>query len=135
MYTLALILIPYSFGQLLYYNMTFFAGGQYIVKTIAPLLLIEILSGFKRDGHERAGFIPLLIFLFFLGFICSISSEGYVFLLGFFPVMLCYAWLVLLNKRSVREFFADRGMWICVAVTAISFIGIIIRSISSYLPL
>ncbi len=133
LYTLAVILIPYSFGQLLYYNMTFFAGGQYAVKVLAPLLLIEALSK-KRLSEGSARLDPLLLILLFFGFICSISGGSYVFLTGFLPVMICYAWLILLNKDPARECFKDRGAWICVAVTAVSFIGIVISHIKQVNP-
>ncbi len=130
---LSLILLPYSFGQLLYYNMTFFAGGQYSVKILAPLLLIYVLSSEVSSGRKMK-IDPLAIVALFFGLICSVSGGSYIFLTGFLPVIICYVWLILLNKGSVKECLADRGLWTCFAITLISFAGIVISRIKHVNP-
>jgi hypothetical protein len=44
LFTLCLLLTPYSFGMLEYFNMLFFAGACYSMKVLVPLLLILLLS-------------------------------------------------------------------------------------------
>ena len=124
--TLVVLLIPYSFGQLLYYNMTFFSGGQYLVKTLVPLMLIDLLSD---EEDKKRSFVILGFILCFLSFLCGVSSSGYVFLTGIFPVMLCAFWYLFLSRDSLREGIFNRRTYLCMAVTACTMAGMVISHI------
>lgn len=47
--TLCLILTPYSFGMLEYFNMMFYGGSCYSLKTLVPLLCIWVLLLFDKQ--------------------------------------------------------------------------------------
>lgn len=122
LYTLILLFIPYSFGQLLYINMTFFSGGQYIVKMLTPLILIDLLS----DGENRSvSHIIRSTIMCFLSLICAVSSGVYVFLTGLFPVIVCFLWFVVIrDNRSIKSIIKDRHIRLCIIVTFLSGIGV-----------
>jgi len=126
MTTLVLLLIPYSFGQLLYYNMTLFGGAQYIVKILVPLLFIDSLTETKSNGTKVKKFCVniLLIILFFFSVLCAVSGREYIYLTGLFPVMCCYIWSGFLNKKSIKKSIFDKEIIICCILTALTLIGI-----------
>ncbi len=127
LFTFLLILIPYSFGQLLYYNMTFFSGGQYLVKTLVPLLLIDLISD-DISGKIRYNLTGIL--LYFLCFICAVSSSLYVFLTGIMPVFACYIWCGFFNKEKIKENLLRRQTILCFFVTAFSAAGVLVSHIN-----
>lgn len=90
--TLCLILTPYSFGMLEYFNMMFYGGSCYALKTLAPLLCIWLLLLFEKQSNTRrekwGKAIVLCMYLFFL-FITSYSTGIYVMLCGITPIC-CY---------------------------------------------
>ena len=127
LYTIVLLFIPYSFGQLLYINMTFFSGGQYIVKILTSLMLIDLLS----DGENRSGSrIARIIAMCFLSFICAISSGEYVFLTGLFPVMAAFLWFaVIKDNKSIKDIINNGHIWLCIVVTVLSGIGVCVSRV------
>lgn len=94
------MLIPFSFGQLLYYNMLFFAGGQYVVKVIVPLMYIIVLTSDEIGIREKAiGIISII-----LTFIMGISSGPYVLASGIAPVILGFLYAMQLGKGVSKNY-------------------------------
>ena len=87
-----LICIPYRVGMLDYYNMLFFAGAQYIVKILIPLLLIGILlfaEQKKHLGRNRSFWLYSSFYLVLLA-VSSASSGVYVAACGLVPILAVY---------------------------------------------
>lgn len=87
-----LICIPYRVGMLDYYNMLFFAGAQYIVKILIPLLLIGILLLTEKKkplAKNRHFWIFTVLYLVLLS-VSSSSSGIYVAVCGLIPVLVIY---------------------------------------------
>ena len=124
--TIVLLIIPYSFGQLLYYNMTFFSGGQYLVKVLVPLILTDLLSDKDEKGSS---FVILSLILCFLSFLCGVSSSGYVFITGIFPVMLCAFWYLFIRRDGFRKALFNCKTYLCLAVSVCTMAGIVISHI------
>lgn len=87
-----LICIPYRVGMLDYYNMLFFAGAQYIVKILIPLLLIGILllTEQKKPLAKSRRFWVFSFFYLVLLTVSSSSSSVYVAACGLVPVFVVY---------------------------------------------
>lgn len=87
-----LICIPYRVGMLDYYNMLFFAGSQYIVKILIPLLLIGLLLFIEERKNLRKNrqFGGLLVFYLLLLAVSSASSNMYVAACGLAPIFIVY---------------------------------------------
>ncbi len=91
-----LILIPYAVGMLDYFNMMFFNGAQYIMKTMLPLMLLGILMAVERakkeDGKMHLSVETMFFMVVFaaLFFLTSLSSGVYVMACGIFPVLAAY---------------------------------------------
>lgn len=92
LYTLCLVLTPYSFGMLEYFNMMFFGGACYSLKTLIPLLFILLLIFCGKENMERGQKImnraAQCIYFIFL-FATALSTGIYVILCGILP-LLCY---------------------------------------------
>ena len=126
-FTCTLMIIPYSFGQLLSYNMTYFAGGQYAVKILVPLLLLYLLNA---DNKNRPLWFVLAAVCCFLNLVCGVSGGPYTFLSGSLPVMTgCFfAWLCGKEKKPV---LISRNTILCAAVTILSGMGVIISHLKN----
>lgn len=87
-----LVCTPYRVGPLDYYNMLFFAGAQYIVKILIPLLLIGILllAEQKKPLAKNRRFWCFSLFYLLLLTVSSTSSSVYVAACGLAPVMMVY---------------------------------------------
>lgn len=97
MYPLAaanLILLPWGLGMLDYFNMLFFAGSQYIVKVLVPLMLIALLLYIEKENMskwwKKADFMVMLVMFLFFYFVTTASSSIYVTASGLVPVLLAY---------------------------------------------
>ncbi len=91
-FTLCLVLTPYSFGMLEYFNMMFYGGACYSLKTLVPLLFIWLFMLFEKQGERRRekGLKAIVLLLyFFLLFVTSFSTGFYVMLCGIFPLFGC----------------------------------------------
>lgn len=92
-----LILIPYGFGMLDYFNMMFFSGSQYILKVMIPLILVGILLATEREKTEEGKYKLSGETIFFtivfggLFFLTCLSSGIYVMACGIVPVFAAYA--------------------------------------------
>lgn len=94
---LCLVLTPYSFGMLEYFNMMFYGGACYSLKTLVPLLILWlILLLEKQDTSRRENGVAaaVALLLLFLLFITSFSTGIYVALCGIVPLFGCMLWKV-----------------------------------------
>lgn len=90
--TLCLILTPWSYGMLEYFNMMFYGGACYSVKTLIPLLfilLVQILSENRLDtGRRRAEFVAAAALYAVFLFATAFSTGFYAVLCGVCPLVL-----------------------------------------------
>lgn len=90
----ALVIMPYAFGMLDYWNMLFFNAAQYTVKLAVPLLWMGLFlcaAPRRRDGVLLAAACLLTV--------CTAFSSGvYLPVCGLAPVWL-YTGLVLVRQR------------------------------------
>jgi len=82
---ISMVLALYDLGMLAYCNMMFFCGGQYVYKTMIPILLIYLLV-ISREKRWKTEMIVFWIFLLFLSFLTGISSGLYVLACGIIPI-------------------------------------------------
>ena len=120
-----LFLIPYRMGMLEYFNMLFYNGGQYTVKVLTPLIVIDLLleddkALFSR-GHVKN--LVLLIAMIFFMTITSMSSGTYVLMSGLVPIILAYFLNIILGKetgsREGLHYSIFRSRKICVLLAAL----------------
>lgn len=118
--TLTLVITPYSFGQLSYYNMMFFSAGQYVLKVLVPLMMMVVMSaevdikkGLKPvewvkalAENNREDIICAVFCLIFL-FVCTISSGPYVLMGGLLPIAIGYAVYDFGKKEKIKEALLD----------------------------
>lgn len=102
-----LILIPYSSGNLYYWNMMFLNCSPYTFKVLLPLLLIYLLLTPSAKAPQKRDWILLVVYLFALG-LTSLSSGIYVAAMGIAPVLLAFAVLWLYGKVPLTPYY-----WIC----------------------
>lgn len=108
--TYIFLLIPFSFGQLFYYNMMFFSGGQYVVKVLVPLMYIVVLTS---DGIGiRENVVALISAL--LTLIMGISSGPYIFVTGVVPVTVAYLIYECIYKQKLKDFICYKSFYIAV---------------------
>lgn len=91
-FTLCLVLTPYSFGMLEYFNMMFYGGACYTLKTLVPLLFIWLFILFGKQaetGREKGIRAAVLLLYFILLFVTSFSTGFYVMLCGIVPLIGC----------------------------------------------
>lgn len=99
-----LLTIPYSFGQLMYFNMMFFSGGFYGIKILLPIMLIWLLT--TSEKSRRALFYVVACLATVFSFVFSVSTGPYSLLCSIFPVVICYLYLSAGKMQKVRELFA-----------------------------
>ena len=83
-----LVFTTYDFSILYYTNMMFIRGSQYTIKVLLPIMFIAVLSCSENERKSIKNIILLILF-YFLSFLTAFSSGIYVFLCGFFPVIIC----------------------------------------------
>ncbi|MCH5274574.1 MAG: hypothetical protein J1E65_01950 [Lachnospiraceae bacterium] len=92
-FTLCLVITPYSFGMLDYFNMLFFGITTYSVKTIVPLLFLLLMQLLGKKTFikrtEKLEFWTVLIIYTVLLFITTFSSGFYASLCGILPIIAC----------------------------------------------
>ncbi len=91
------VMIPYSFGQLLYFNLMFFGGAYYCMKASVPLIAIYILVSDDPFDKRR---LPVSVICLCFIFITAFSSGVYVSVCGLLPVLMVY---VLMASKTVRK--------------------------------
>lgn len=97
-----LVLTPYAYGMLEYFNMMFFNGSQYGIKVILPLLFILLLT-VPAGRRKRIGNLLLLMLYFLLLFLTSMSSGFYVMFCGILPLLL-YTGFDFLYHQEIRKY-------------------------------
>lgn len=97
-----LVLTPYAYGMLEYFNMMFFNGAQYTIKVMLPLLCILLLT-VPAGRRRRIGNLLLLAAYFLLLFLTSLSSGFYVMFCGILPLLL-YTGFDFLYHREIRKY-------------------------------
>lgn len=97
MLAVSLILTQWGYGMLDYTNMMFYMGGQYVYKSLVPLLLILILADNGDVGKNTR--IITVIFYYGLLFVTSLSSGSYVLLCGLIPIMVCAIIFLIINHN------------------------------------
>lgn len=103
-----LVLIPYNTGMLDYYNMMFFAGGQYLIRILIVSLLIYILSEEDVSSHKKS-YIALSGLFIAMVFISSLSSGMYILLMGLFPVAAVYFLMRFVKWKKVPLYIWGLG--------------------------
>ena len=97
-----LVLTPYAYGMLEYFNMMFFNGSQYVIKVMLPLLLILLLT-VPAGRRKKKGNLLLIVVYFLLLFLTSLSSGVYVMFCGLLPLLL-YTGFDCLYHREIRKY-------------------------------
>ena len=102
---LNLIFIPYRLGMLEYFNMMLFAGTQYIVKVMIPLVLIGIICNIEQQQKRQLRiskftWIAICVYVFLL-FVTCVSSSIYVVACGVAPICMAYAVYKFLKYEKV----------------------------------
>lgn len=115
-----IITIPLSFGQLLYFNMMFFAAGFYGVKVLLAFMLIWIITT-KAEDRNILYYIVLAVTTI-LVFVFSISSGPYSLLCAIVPVIACYLWIEL---GKMDTFSAVFSKWLISFNNVILYIEVI----------
>ncbi len=126
-----LLTIPYSFGQLLYFNMMFFSGGFYGIKILVPFMLIWLIT--TKESDRKPSFWIIAAFTTVLTFICAVSTGPYILVAAILPITGCYIWLTAGGMRCLKDLFSK---WL-ISVSSIilyaqfitSVIGIIVTEI------
>ncbi len=85
---IALILTLFDLGMLSYTNLMFFFGGQYVYKTMIPILFAFLLL-IPKEKRWKIGMILFYALLLVLSLLTGMSSGLYVFACGVAPVILC----------------------------------------------
>ncbi len=109
-----LVLLPYGFGMLEYWNMLFYQGCQYALKVMIPLLLVYLFLSINERKPLWFDY-ALGIIAIFLVFLTALSSGVYVFVCGIFPVLL-YAVIHQLRSSS----FPKPAMWTFIALIIVA---------------
>ncbi|MBQ7581982.1 MAG: hypothetical protein IJU25_04105 [Lachnospiraceae bacterium] len=99
-----LLTLPYSFGQLLYFNMMFFSGGFYGIKVLLPFMLIWLMTAKETERKVLFWVIAALTTVF--TFIFSVSTGPYSLLCAIFPVVLGYVWFSVGTMKKGKELFS-----------------------------
>lgn len=103
--TLCLVITPYSFGMLEYFNMLYFGVAQYSVKTIVPLmflLLFQLLS--RKQCKKSAEFWFVLIFYAVLLFVTSFSTGFYTVFCGILPIIACMILDIWVDGKNIQKY-------------------------------
>lgn len=114
-----IVMTPYFFGQLDYFNMLFISVGQYQFRVITVLLLINLML--KPDYSNLKSKILILICFIFL-FLTSISSGNYVFLMGLFPIALSKGVDIIKNQKLTVEKHSLIFLIMCIIISIIALI-------------
>lgn len=101
MLAVSIVLTQWGYGMLDYTNMMFFMGGQYVYKTLVPLLFVLILS--LEEGKKKPVYIITVLMYYGLLFVTSVSTGSYAFLCGMLPVIICTIVFVLIKRSPNRK--------------------------------
>lgn len=112
------IFIPYRLGMLDYFNMMLFAGTQYILKVMIPLILIGIICDIEKQKKvSKVTWVAIVVYVFLL-FITCMSSSIYVVVCGIVPIGISYIIYKFMKYEKIS--------WSLMIVFAISGICLIV---------
>lgn len=122
--TLILVLTPYEYGMLDYFNMMFYGGACYAIKTIVPILLLLVMSLLHKEIYkDKMGKIELVAFggvYLYLLFATAFSTGIFVVLCGILPI---FVWMILeMFIQGSSEYVLKKRIWGVWAITAMVFI-------------
>ncbi|MBD5454671.1 MAG: hypothetical protein HDR30_10215 [Lachnospiraceae bacterium] len=106
-----LVLMPYAYGMLAYFNMMFFNGSQYVIKVMLPLLFVLLLT-IPVEKRRTKGTLILITFYFLLLFLTSMSSGVYVMFCGILPLLL-YTGFDFLYHQEIKK-YSKYHLSICI---------------------
>lgn len=118
-----LLFMPYAYGMLEYVNMMFFNGSQYVIKALAPVLLIDLLLAAGGETHRAWDWVLFGFECFFL-FLTGVCSGVYVFVCGVLPLLLCALFRCLILKTVKATPF---GIALVGGSTGASVLGIVVN--------
>lgn len=121
--TLILVLTPYEYGMLDYFNMLFYGGACYAIKTIVPILLLLVLGLLHKETFkDRRGKIELAAFMaiyLYLLFATAFSTGIFVVLCGILPI---FVWMILeMFLEGAPELVLKKRVWGVWIVTILTF--------------
>lgn len=122
--TLCLVITPYAYSMLDYFNMLFYGGGCYAIKVLVPLLFLLILSLLSKKVYvTKAGKVELalvsLLYIFFL-FMTSLSTGIYSILCGICPILIWFVLEVFIDGKFAWKEYV--GHYVTIGVTAVTFV-------------
>lgn len=121
--TLALVLTPYEYGMLDYFNMLFYGGACYAIKTLVPILLLLNLTllGSKvyKTKYGRLEVIAFGAMYLYLLFATAFSTGIFVVLCGLLPVLVWMLFEVFL--KGSPKFFQEKKIWAVWGATILTF--------------
>lgn len=120
-----LLILPYAIGQLEYFNMLFYHGGQYVVKAIVPLLFLDLLL--SKNGYSPVDKVVFGLYCFFL-LLTTISSGVYVFLCGILPLLSIQFLRIFVTKK---ETLTLRSALLCGVTLLLTLIGFLVSKLLS----
>ena len=123
--TLILVLTPYEYGMLDYFNMMFYGGACYAVRTIVPILLLLVLSLLMKETYKsKIGKVELVAFsggYLYLLFATAFSTGIFVVLCGIVPI---FVWMILeMFLQGTPKFVLKKRVWLVWFVTVLTFVS------------
>lgn len=122
--TLILVLTPYGYGMLDYFNMLFFGGACYAVKTLVPILLLLLFLLLENKVYKtKQGKIEIAAFgamYLYLLFATAFSTGIFVVLCGLLPILV---WMVLeIFLKGNPEYLKNKMVWAAWGTTIFTFV-------------
>lgn len=123
--TLILVLTPYEYGMLDYFNMMFYGGACYAIKTIVPILMLLVLSLLTKETYKsKIGILELIVFgaaYLYLLFATAFSTGIFVVLCGIIPI---FVWMILeMFFHGSPEFLLKKRVWSVWIATGVAFVA------------
>ena len=130
-FTLCLVLTPYSFGMLEYFNMMFYGGACYSIKTLVPLIFLLLLQLLTKENYkttvEKAELIASIALYTGLLFVTAFSTGIYTMLCGLFPIIICMI-IDVWNKGSLKGIYNLKHIVAIVGTFVVFLIGYILHN-------
>lgn len=123
-----LLTIPYSFGQLLYFNMMFFAGGFYGIKILLPFMIIWVITTPKISRNIWFYIVTIISSVFSCLF--SISSGPYTMVTVIAPICVFYIWKSASKMDNPKEIISA---WLISLESVFMYIQIIASMLGIYI--
>lgn len=116
LFSLVFLMTPFSFGQLLYFNMMFFSAGAYGGRVLLPLLLLVLLTDRKWPEWVH---IIILAMTCGMCFLSGISTGIYAAISVLAPVVAAYVWLGIYKKElTLSNILCKRNIYCILSLTS-----------------